>query len=230
MVINILFAKKSKLTASLFGMLLLVVTISCGPAFDPVIPLEFKFPIEVFPEKETFNIGDTIKIITRFEKEKADNSNNTNLELSKNDFSSVVAIYNLNNQSKHLIEQNGGQNSFRIVNIKGRIIPKSDVFAELNFEETETELLIEVDLIPLNSGYFTLTFFELEDQYFNKGRIFKDESGREFEVKKKIFWVNENGVNNHHLIWENTKRTEDNWLESKEFNYYKHGTYSFKVN
>lgn len=172
--------------------------------------LLFDIPLKLTPSRDTFQIGDTIWLESNVNHSIEDLNSGSMVEIRDFDFKTRVGIYRFDI---------GGNafDSFDFINKKGEFQVFTQ-FISMNYDSEENQRVIEIGLIPNQSGGFYFSFYNLLEDLHDVNLTESDC----IETVDINYNMND-GKNNYHFIENlmNPTNTEAGFL--------KNGSYAFWV-
>lgn len=137
------------------------IVINAGCGYESCAEANYSFAIhsQVFPEKDSINIGDTLFLISSTPKSMMDIKSRTTIDYTNSiNFGTVLSIGEL---IKDSTVPRGAVFDFDYLSIKGRIyndvsIPSPNTVQQLTYGESDTQYELKIAIIPKRKGVYAM--------------------------------------------------------------------------
>jgi|AntRauMFilla1563_2_1112583.scaffolds.fasta_scaffold07238_2 hypothetical protein len=171
---------------------------------------DFLFPVNIFPAKETYKVGDTIDISIQFDKIVEDREKTVKYLFENYNFDAGIRIVKLTTKSTSFVDQPGAIQSFQFINQVGGIFPFGAGGGELILVFSDNNYLHSSKIILRKPGIFAISFLlgSIDTAQLTNPPVGYDQiiAG----VGAAYFNVNSGEGLNLHLITQNTASNYDN--------------------
>ena len=216
--------------------------LSCKHKDPPPPPVDFIFqvPLTVTPTQTTYSVGDTLWISADFSDQLPEFTSKTTYPVTPDNFDikTGIGIRRLTASKDNFSDLPGAVSSFRFISKIGNIEFSGPTFGGLSYLYFNKKYFSKIGLIPLNTGFFILNFY-------NGWGIYKpdrpwpdlsyinlpvDSNGQPQHAKylTTLYYVND-GQNNFNLLDQNLQLNLSNNSDLININYVKEATYTFNV-
>lgn len=207
---------------------------SCDKPKDEYIEVIFEVPLSITPIKDSINLGDTLTLEANFSDSVREVKTGKRFKLQNFDFKTRISFFRLTSNTIYLSQQPGSLSSYNIYPITGSISNTGESFANLNFQQMNSDYFAKIKLVPKTKGVFNIGFYSqhvhsnIPLTSINVGNT--SSGGKKIAALKNIWYTVNNGNTNVELLKQHSKLvsastnpTEDN-IQSEQ-----RGTYTFVV-